>query len=143
MNAHETQKNKAAATKDYSFLRNLAVSFSVIVMLGAYPLVHYGSREILVGCIGGAAISYANAVAGYIAIEYAFDKSFTTFMKAVFGGMGLRMLVSGAVLVGAIALLHLHVASLISSLMFFYAVNLTLEILYLQKKMELRTHPVQ
>ncbi len=139
MNAHAIKKNHSI---DYSFLRNLAGSFSIIVACAAYPLVRYGTHEILVGCMGGAAISYANAVAGFVAIEYAFDKSFTVFMKAVLGGMGIRMLVSAAVLVAMITLLHWHVAALISSLMFFYAVNLTLEIFFLQKKMELRSQPV-
>jgi hypothetical protein len=128
---------------DYSFLRNLAVTFSIIVICGAFPLVRYGTHDILVGCLGGAAISYANAVAGYFAIEYSFDRSFTTFIKAVLGGMGIRMLVSAGLLVAMITFLHMHVAALISSLMFFYVVNLTLEILFLQKKMELRSQPVR
>ena len=128
---------------DYMFLRNCAASFSVVVILGAYPLVRYGTREILIGCLGGAAISYANAIAGFIAIELSFDRSFTTFMKAVLGGMGIRMLLSAAVLVAMITLFHMHVTALIASLMFFYIVNLTLEIFFLQKKMELRSRPVQ
>jgi len=41
-----------------------------------------------------------------------------------------------------ITLLHMHVGALISSLMFFYVVNLTLEIFFLQKKMEVRSQPV-
>ena len=126
--------NNPENKKDYSFLRNLAATLSVIVVCAAYPMIRFGTHDILVGCLGGAAVSYANAIVGYIAIEYAFDRSFTTFMKAVIGGMGLRMLVSAAVLVAMISLLHWHVMALISSLMFFYVVNLTLEILFLQKK---------
>jgi hypothetical protein len=53
------------------------------------------------------------------------------------------MFLSAVVLVGMITLLHMHVAALISSLMLFYAVNLTLEIVFLQKKMNMRTRPVQ
>ncbi len=139
MNAPEKKQD---TKKDLSFLWNLLATFSMIVILAAYPLATYGTHEIIVACLGGAAISYANAVAGYLAIEYAFDKSFTTFMKAVLGGMGIRMLVSAAVLVGMITLLHMHVAALISSLMLFYAVNLTLEIMFLQKKMDMRTRSV-
>jgi len=137
-NAEQTHTHK----KDYSFLRNLAVGFCVSVMLGAYPLTRFGTHDMLVACLGGAAISYANAVAGYFAIEYSFNRSFTTFMKAVLGGMGVRMLLSAAVLVAMITLLRMHVGALISSLMFFYVVNLTLEIFFLQKKMEVRSQPV-
>jgi hypothetical protein len=144
MNAREHKTGNTPGHKmDFSFLRNVAVAFGVIVIAAAYPLVRYSTHEILVGCLGGAAISYANVIAGFVAIEYSFDKSFTTFMKAVLGGMGIRMLVSAAVLVAMISLLHMHVAALISSLMFFYIVNLTLEIFFLQKKMELRTQPVR
>ncbi|HLP17895.1 MAG TPA: hypothetical protein VK470_16650 [Bacteroidota bacterium] len=127
---------------DLSFFRNVAVSLAVIALGAAWPLLKYGTPEIRTACLAGAGISYANVIAGFFAIDYAFDKSFTVFMKAVLGGMGVRMLVSAAALVVMISLLHLHVAALIISLMFFYVVNLTIEIVFLQKKMELRTESV-
>ena len=136
-------EKKQDSKRDVSFLRNLLGVFSMIVILAAYPLVTYGTHEIIVACLGGAAISYANAIAGYFAIEYAFDRSFTTFMKAVLGGMGIRMLVSAIVLVVLITVAHMHVTALITSLMVFYAVNLTLEIVFLQKKMDMRTRSVR
>lgn len=131
--------NAQAKKIDFSFLRNVAASFALIVLCAAYPLVKYGTQEIVTACIAGAAVSYLNVIAGFLAIEYAFDKSFTVFMKAVMGGMGVRMLLSAAALVVMISVFHLHVLALIMSLMLFYAVNLTLEILFLQKKMDLRT----
>lgn len=128
---------------DMSFLKHIGVSAAVIAVCAAFPMAVYGTPEIVTACMAGAALSYLNAVAGFFAIEYAFDKSFTVFMKAVLGGMGVRMLLSAGALVAMITLLHLHVAALIISLMFFYVVNLTLEILFLQKKMDLRTESVR
>jgi hypothetical protein len=131
--------NVPAKKFDLSFFRNVAASFAVIVACAAYPLVKYGTQEIVTACIAGAVVSYANVIAGFLAIEYAFDKSFTVFLKAVLGGMGVRMLLSAAALVVMISLMHLHVMALVLSLMLFYIVNLTLEILFLQKKMDMRT----
>lgn len=135
--------NERAKKIDHSFFRNVAVSFAVIALGAAWPMARYGTPEILTACLAGAAISYANVIAGFFAIDYAFDRSFTVFMKAVLGGMGVRMCVSAAALVVMISLLHLHVAALIMSLMFFYVINLTIEILFLQKKMDLRTESIR
>ncbi len=114
-----------------------------VVLIGAvilltYPLVAWGTADILTAVVAGALLSTANVLAGYAAIEYSFNKSYTTFVKAVIGGMGLRMVVMLGALAALIVLGGLHPVALTSSLMGFYAVFLILEILHIQKKMSLK-----
>ncbi len=114
-----------------------------VVLIGAvilltYPLAAWGTADILTAVVAGALLSTANVLAGYAAIEYSFNKSYTTFVKAVIGGMGLRMVVMLGALAALIVLGGLHPVALTSSLMGFYAVFLILEILHIQKKMSLK-----
>jgi len=104
------------------------------VVLLAYPLAVWGTGETLKAVVAGALLSTANVLAGYAAIEYSFNKSYTTFVKAVIGGMGLRMVVMLGALAALIMLGGLHPVALTSSLMGFYAIFLIMEILYIQKK---------
>lgn len=108
------------------------------VVLLTYPLAAWGTADILTAVVAGALLSTANVLVGYAAIEYSFDKSYTTFVKAVIGGMGLRMVVMLGALAALIVLAGLHPVALTSSLMGFYAVFLILEIVYIQKKMSLK-----
>lgn len=108
------------------------------VILLTYPLAAYGTAEILTAVVAGALLSTANVLVGYAAIEYSFNKSYTTFVKAVIGGMGLRMVVMLGALAALIVLGGLHAVALTTSLMGFYAVFLILEILFIQKKVSLK-----
>ena len=89
----------------------------------------------LVAAAAGAALSTLNVLAGFLAIEYAFEKSYTTFLKAVLGGMGVRMVVMLGALLALIVFVRLHAVALTLSLLGFYLVYLILEILFIQRKM--------
>lgn len=71
----------------------------------------------------GALLSTLNVLAGFLAIEYAMEKSHETFLKAVLGGMGLRMAVMLGLLVLLIKLGGLHTVALVGSTLGFYAVD--------------------
>jgi hypothetical protein len=119
---------------EYAFPRRVLIVLVVLSALAAYPLARYGSKEILVGVIAGALLATANVLAGFLSIEYGFEKSYTTFLKVVLGGMGIRM---GAVILIMLVLLmvaHLHAVAFTVSLLGCYLIFLVLEILYLQKK---------
>jgi hypothetical protein len=107
----------------------LATGFGLMKVIGA------DSSEILTAAIVGAMLSAANVVAGFLAIEYSFEKSYTTFLKAVLGGMGIRM----ALLLGTLALLirfsRLETIPLVVSVLSFYTMFLVLEIFYIQRKL--------
>jgi len=77
-------------------------------------------------------------VLGYLAIEVSFDRSHTTFLKYVLGGMVGRLLLMWGTLLILVRYFDFHAASLMLTLLFFYALNLALEIAYLQKRVQSR-----
>lgn len=121
-----------------SFPVQVGLVLLVAAVLLAYPLAAYGSPEILTAVAAGALLSTANVLLGYAAIEYAFDRSYTTFLKAVLGGMGVRMLALLGGLTGLIVVAHLHAVALTVSLLGFYAVYLVLEIMFIQQKVSVK-----
>jgi hypothetical protein len=117
-----------------AFPQQILIVLTVLGALAAYPLARYGSREIIVAVVAGALLATANVMAGFLSIEYGFEKSYTTFLKVVLGGMGLRMLVVLLVMLALLMVFHLHAVAFTVSLLGCYLIFLVLEILYLQKK---------
>jgi hypothetical protein len=125
-------------TIDWTFPRRLAAVVVAAAALAAFPLAHFGSAEVLASVLLGAALSAANALAGYLMIEYTFKKPYSTFLKAVLGGMGLRLLGLLGAMTVAVVVLHLPLVPFTASLFGFYTISLILEILHLQRKVAAR-----
>jgi hypothetical protein len=121
-------------TIDWVFPRRVAAVLLTGIVAAAFPLARGGSPEVIVAFLVGAGLSTANVLVGFLTIELTFNKSYTTFLKAVLGGMGLRMVALLGAMLLIIAVLHLHTMVFTLSLFGFYLVYLVLEILYLQKK---------
>jgi hypothetical protein len=121
-------------TIDWTYPRRVAVVVLVTGILAAYPLIRLHSPEILRAALAGCALSTLNALVGFLTIEFAFGKSYTAFLKAVLGGMGVRMFAMLGALALLISVFHMHTLALAISLLGFYVIYLVLEILYLQKK---------
>jgi hypothetical protein len=119
---------------DKRFPLQVMITLGVAALLGAYPLLRYAPAEIQLAVSVGAVMSTVNVLLGFLAIEYSFDKSYTTFLKAVLGGMGVRMALLLGVLLVLIRFGGLHAVALTVSLLGFYAVFLVLEVLFIQKK---------
>lgn len=119
---------------DWLFPRQVAVALTIVIALGIYPLVRYGTREIFLAAAAGMFIATANVLVGFAAIEYSFKKSATVFLKVVLGGMGVRMLVMVGLIVVLVKLCEMHIGGLVASLATFYVIFLTLEILFIQKR---------
>jgi len=131
-------KNKIERVKsvkiDWSFLRLVFICFTCTAALTYYPISEFATKEVIHSIIAGSIMSLANLLLGYIAIEFSFERSHTTFLKYVLGGMvGRLMLMWGAFLL-LIKVFNFHPASLMLTLLFFYVMNLALEIYYLQKR---------
>jgi hypothetical protein len=123
---------------DRRFPLQLCCTFCVIAAVAAYPVLRYGSAGVLTAALVGSLLSTVNALIGYFMIEYGFEKSYTTFLKAVLGGMGVRMaFMLGALLVLILAC-HLHAVALTVTVVLFTIVNLVLEIVYLQRKVDVK-----
>ncbi len=123
---------------DWSFPRQIALALLVMLALSAYPLMKYGSEEVVHASLLGGILATLNVLFGFAAIEYSFDKSTTTFFKFVLGGMGLRLLVLGSLIVLLVEVFHVQLSGLVGSMGVCYCVFLTLEILFIQKKISIR-----
>jgi hypothetical protein len=119
---------------DKAFPVQILIVLMVLGALAVYPLARYGSREIVEAAVAGALLATANVMAGFLSIEYGFEKSYTTFLKIVLGGMGIRMLVVLVVMLVLLLVFHLQAVAFVVSLLGCYLIFLVLEILYLQKK---------
>ena len=106
----------------------------VVALLGAYPTFRFASPEIVLAMGVGALLSTVNVLLGFMAIEYSFDKSYTTFLKVVLGGMGVRMALMLVALIVLIKVVELHAVALTVSLLSFYLIFLVLEVVFIQKK---------
>jgi len=119
---------------NWSFLRLVLICFACTAVLAYYPVSEFATKEMARSIIAGSIMSLVNLLLGYLAIEFSFERSHTTFLKYVLGGMvGRLMLMWGAFLL-LIWVFGFHAASLMLTLLFFYVLNLVLEIYYLQKR---------
>jgi hypothetical protein len=123
---------------DARFPRQVAVTLLAVSAVAAYPLSRYGTPEVIGAVAIGALLSTVNVLLGYLAIEYAFEKSYTVFLKAVLGGMSLRMLFLLGMMTLLITVFRMHTLALTISLLGLYMIYLILEILFIQKKVLLR-----
>ena len=121
---------------DWSFPRQILLALLIVGGLSAYPLAAYGDREIVSASVVGALLTTVNVLLGFAAIEFSFDKSTTTFFKYVIGGMGVRMFLMAGMLVALIKVFRFHIGPLVASMGTLYVIFLTLEILYIQKKIQ-------
>jgi hypothetical protein len=123
---------------DRRFPLQVGATFCVIAAVAAYPLFRWGSAAVITAAVVGGVMSAANVLAGFLMIEYGFEKSYTTFLKTVLGGMGLRM----AFMLGALLILilacHLHAVALTVTVVLFTMIFLVLEIVYLQRKVDVK-----
>jgi len=119
---------------DWSFLRLVVLCFACAAVLTYYPISEFATAEVLHGIIAGGVMSFINLLLGYAAIEISYERSHTTFLKYVLGGMVGRLMLMWGTLLVLIRFYHFHSASLMLSLLFFYIMNLVLEIFYLQKR---------
>ena len=123
---------------DRRFPVQVGVAFCVIAAVAAYPLIMWGSAAVITAALVGGVLSAVNVLLGFLMIEYGFEKSYTTFLKAVLGGMGLRM----AFMLGALLILimacRVHAVALTVTVVLFTMIFLVLEIAYLQRKVDVK-----
>ena len=136
MTGHRTDVMRVGGTMSarWKFLRRAGYVIAAAAQIVAFPLTALADHAVRCAVAAGAALSTLNVLAGFLSIEFAFDRSYSTFLKVVLGGMGIRM----AVMLGLVLLLlleaGLHPAAFIGSLFGFYIVYLVLEISYLQQR---------
>lgn len=125
---------------DWSFLRLVALCFGGVGLLSYFPVTAYASSEVLRSVVGGGIVSLLHLLMGYAAIELGFEQAHTKFLKIVVGGMSVRLLLMVAAYVVMIRFFDFDSLSLTLTLLFFYMMNLALEIYHLQKRVKTK-HP--
>ncbi len=119
---------------DWRFLR-LVTSLYLLTCVAGYILLSlYGSAETLRAAIGAAVLSFVNVLLGYGSIELSVNKSSITFLKIVLGGIGARLFLMAGLVLVMIRYFGFQPLSLTVSLLFFYVLNLGLEIYFLETK---------
>jgi len=121
-------KNVALRFPKYSF-----AIIAGILIISVYPVYSLGGLDILVAVLVGGLIAVVNAAAGFLSIIYAFDKSNTTFIKVIVGGMGIRLMALAAIVFIAFKVLALNVVAFTISLFFFYFLSAAAEIIFLNR----------
>jgi hypothetical protein len=123
---------------DWPFLRLVLYCFAGSAILTFYPISEFATPEVIRSIIAGGIMCLVNLLLGYFAIEISFERSHTTFLKYVLGGMVVRLILMWGTLLILIYFFKFHSASLMLSLLFFYVMNLVLEIFYLQKRVSIK-----
>lgn len=118
------------------FALQVAVTLGVSTAIAVWPLMRYATQDVIVAVVTGAALSTVNVLAGFMAIQLTFHRSYTTFLKAVLGGMGIRMAIMLGMLLVLILVAHMHAVALTVTLVGCSMIYLVLEIFALQKMME-------
>lgn len=120
-------------------MKIVLVVFGLIALLSWYPLSTYGTPGVVAAFLASAVLSVVHLLSGCWAIDYSFDKPPTTFLKVVLGSMGVRLVLMSGIFIVLIKVCDIPALPLMLSLLFFYGVNLGLEIYYLQKKVKLKS----
>jgi hypothetical protein len=122
----KNNERRTSVKIDWSFMRLVFFCFAGAAILTFYPISQFATAEVLHGIIAGGVMSLLNLLLGYAAIEISYERSHTTFLKYVLGGMVVRLMIMWGVLLVLIRFYYFHSASLMLSLLFFYIMNLVL-----------------
>ncbi|HEY4613612.1 MAG TPA: oligosaccharide flippase family protein [Bacteroidota bacterium] len=123
---------------DWTFLRWVGLYAAVVASLIYYPISELVDDEALRSIVAAGLLSLLYLLLGYVAVEFAYQKKNTTFLKIVLGGMVARLFVMTGVVLVLLAVYAYDAYSLMLSLLAYYVVNLVLEIYLLQKKVAVK-----
>lgn len=123
---------------DWTFLRVVGLTYVGSTALALMLIGEFGPSTWLASVTAAACLSAMHFLSGWGAIEYAFEKSHTTFLKIVLGGMVVRLFGMIGVVLVLIRGFGLEALSLLLSLLGYYIVNLSFEITFLQKKVSIK-----
>jgi len=123
---------------DWKYLRKVVLAYAGMTMAMIVVLMEVVVREHVESAGAGAALSLMNFLLGFLAIEYSYERSHTTFLKVVLGGMIVRLLAMTAAVVVLIKVCEFDALVLMLTLLGYYVVNLMFEVVFLQKKVSLK-----
>lgn len=86
----------------------------------------------------GALLGVVNGAIGFITIEKFIDKDTLVFLKGIFLGMGIRLLLLLGVFIFLIEIVGVHIGGLVYGLLIFYFTMTVIEVVFLNKRIALR-----
>ncbi|MCF8382187.1 MAG: hypothetical protein K9G39_01130 [Chlorobium sp.] len=116
----------------FDFLIKLCI-LSVILWAVIYWGIEPGSIDLHAVFLAWVMVA-ANALAGYVLFDYAFDRESIVFTKVVFGGLAIRLLLLMVLVALIIARDFVAVYDFVLSFFAFYCIYVIVEILGYQKK---------
>lgn len=121
---------------DLTLLKQIAVVLIIVGAAGTYPLQQYASEQVRQGVLAGVGLSVVNILMGFAVIQFTMGRSYTTFIQIVLGGIAVRLFVMVGLLLFFVAVLKFHPVSMVGSLFVMYVIFLTLEVIYIHKKIQ-------
>jgi ATP synthase I chain len=88
-------------------------------------------------CLGGL-VGIVNGIIGFLTIEKFIDKSSLAFLKGVFIGMGIRLLLLLGIFIVLVKLFEVHIVGLVTGLLIFYFAMTIFEVTFLNKRIEIK-----
>lgn len=123
---------------DWKFLMNVILAYSGITAALILALGMFADPGHRSSAAAAATVSLVNFILGFVAIEYSYERSHTTFLKIILAGMMVRLLAMTGAVVVLIKVYEFDSLVLMLSLLGYYVVNLTFEVVFLQKKVSLK-----
>ena len=125
-------------TEFLRFAKQVGAILIAAAILGGYPLYVYWGVEMVRAAAVGCGIGALNALAGGLSAIWSFDRPQSVFLKALLGGMVVRMLVVCVGLVLLIKFTALSVYGLVFSLFLSYLLFQILEIRFFVRRAAVR-----
>jgi hypothetical protein len=116
-------------------LKLLGITTGVVWCFLALFLYWLGDPRIVWGTLVGWALPALCFVAGFYTLCRTFHLPLQKLMMAFFGGMLVRLLLIGTVLIGILKLTQLHLVSVVASLLGFYVLYLIIEIYFVNGRL--------
>jgi hypothetical protein len=107
------------------------ILFLVLILIYSFSFI---SETFFVSVLTGTALSVFNFLLGILAVKIGLKSSRSIFLKAILGGMVLRMFLLLAMVFISLKFLNINENSFIFSILFFYILFLIIEIIYLYMK---------
>lgn len=116
-------------------IRMLLIVLFFGVGISLFPIFKIQDPEVTRSLILAPIVMGLNFGTGMYLLKRGFHASHATFMKIVFGGMGIRLLVLGAIIAAVIAHEKLNFTAFLIALLGYYIVFMFLEIWYVHTQM--------
>lgn len=117
------------------FIRHFLVILLFGVIVSLFPIFKIQDTGVTLSLFLAPVVAGANFIAGMYLIQKGFYAAQATFMKMVFGGMGIRLLVLGAIVATVNACEKLSFLAFLIALLGYYVVLMFLEIWFVHTRL--------